>query len=418
LWAATTAVPQKGDQKKKDPPKKDLKSPPDKKVPPLAEEPTETTRVGGKTVKEWIDVDLHSKDASIRERAMQVIPTFGPKLSMRALLQIVKELSSADAGVRTNAAMAIGAMLTVQHPDDEKVMKKVVSALKARLESDSQTIVLYRVAEALVQVGRDASSCVYRLCALAREPPNRELPSTWEMRRAACLALGALAYDAEHKTPEERAIKALSFALSDSCVQVRLAAMQALLTLGPPRAIESGTKVSNPGKVPGVAKPPTPPITHSEVESLIKTILTQLDKMARGIKDHQEAEKVWANLTYMRIDNKLNDKRMAAIGSMLRSEDPSVKCQAAQALAMIGSKASAQVELLREGLSDKEDDVVGACLLALGAMGRDAMPAMSRIEQIARDSKNPSLKSAAQDAAKSIQGNAKAGAAPKGPPKK
>jgi HEAT repeat protein len=370
LWIATPTLSQKQGTK------------PGPKKGETPDESSEGTLIGGKTVDRWIK-DLKSGDASVRQRALQAIPMFGPKLSMKALPLVLQQLSSPDVGVRVNAAIAVGIMLSVAHPDDDEQIRKVVLALKARLKDD-ETIVRYRVAEALISLGREAHDCVELLCGQAREPASRGARSTWEMRRAACLALGATAFDPKHG-PELKAIEALTWALYDSCLEVRLAAMQALVALGPPR------------------EPPY------KARDALQTVLSRLEKRATPGKGQvrDEGEQIWAQVTIMRL-SEITDERLARIGKfLLPSSEPAVRCQAAQALGLIGKKARPQVPNLMAALSDKEDEVVGSCLVALGAIGRDAVAALTRIEQIAKEHKNPAVKSAANEAARLIRGMGK-----------
>src|SRR5262249_52487363 len=127
-------------------------------------------------------------------------------------------------------------------------------------------------------------------------------------------------------------------------------------------------------------------------------------------------EQIWANLAVMRY-SEIKEARLSAIGALLSHANVGIRCQAAQALGMVGPKASSQVQRLINALSDKEDpEVVGCSLIALGAIGGEPMPALVRVDQIARDSKNPALKATAEEVARAIK-TGKKKAAPKGPPK-
>src|SRR5262245_7781900 len=95
------------------------------------EKPSASTKIGGKTFHEWLK-ELDAKDPSVKERAIQVIPSYGPELGMEAMRTLVRLTRSRDVGIRVNAAIAIGIILS-SYPDDKldnkKSIDEVVTAL-------------------------------------------------------------------------------------------------------------------------------------------------------------------------------------------------------------------------------------------------------------------------------------------------
>jgi hypothetical protein len=92
---------------------------------------------------------------------------------------------------------------------------------------------------------------------------------------------------------------------------------------------------------------------------------------------------------------------------MLSSPELSVRTQAAQALAELGTHAKKQVPRLQAALSDPDPVVVGWCIVALARLGRDAGPAMERLRQIVADPQQPEVvKRSAQQALDLIEGRA------------
>src|SRR5207247_7974983 len=120
---------------------------------------------------------------------------------------LINELTDRDVSLRVNATITLGIVGM-----EEKDIPAGVSAL-IRLLTDTQSIVRYQAAMALGRLGRDARPAIPALLNTIKDS------SSWEIRKAAAFALGAIAEDRQ-RGPDVRAMRALADALKDTCFQV------------------------------------------------------------------------------------------------------------------------------------------------------------------------------------------------------
>jgi HEAT repeat protein len=88
---------------------------------------------------------------------------------------------------------------------------------------------------------------------------------------------------------------------------------------------------------------------------------------------------------------------------MLKDKDPSIRKNAAQALAHIGPEAKAAIPALTETLKDKDGSVRGFAAQALGNMGPEAKAAVPALTE-ATQSKNYFVRQSAVAALQKISG--------------
>src|SRR5262249_6703724 len=143
------------------------------------------------------------------------------------------------------------------------------------------------------------------------------------------------------------------------------AALQALIVLGPPAP-------------PPAQPPPSTQATNAYLD-LKKRLDTRLTHLAS--KSTSDVEQSWAHVAIMR-HGKVDDQRVEQVGKRLSYDDLEVRCMAAQALGVIGKEAKSQLPHLLTLLRAKEEDAAASAMLALGAMGGDAMPAVAPIEAL------------------------------------
>src|SRR5580698_9173631 len=79
--------------------------------------------IAGKSVEQWIK-EIHSKDRSKGETAIQSILMFGPERAYEALPVLIAELKrhtsfvTVDVSIRVNATMAVGVILSAAKSPD------------------------------------------------------------------------------------------------------------------------------------------------------------------------------------------------------------------------------------------------------------------------------------------------------------
>jgi HEAT repeat protein len=317
------------------------------------------SEIGGKTLEMWI-AEIAAEDPSKKENAIRTVLLFGPTRALKALPAIIKELRShsfavpLDVSVRTNACIAVGAILGQNLKDaDSKQITDAVALLK-RLMHDSQDIVKYRTAQALGQIGPEAKSALSELLQALRDPNN------WETRQASAMALGRVARD--KKGPHPEVVTALSTRLkNEKSAQVRLAVLQAMTTLGPP------------------------------ADKMLRQKLEQnIDHVAS--KDVDPTVRIWAHMAHMMVTGKIEPKRLEFIGKqVVDGRELPVKIQAAQALTWAGKEAKTQAPHLIAGLDDADKNVVAFCVIALASIGKDAETAVPRLQDLAKSKESPEL---------------------------
>src|SRR4029077_13271075 len=130
-------------------------------------------------------------DPSVRERAIKTIVVMAERYDVkRAAPALIRQLSSPnDLSPMTNAAIALGIIL----PDDPKYQKDAITGL-IQLCGSSQGIIRFQAATALGNFGAPSRIAVSRLLEMTRDQ------FSWEIRKAACFALGRCGYD-ENKIP-------------------------------------------------------------------------------------------------------------------------------------------------------------------------------------------------------------------------
>jgi HEAT repeat protein len=170
-------------------------------------------------------------------------------------------------------------------------------------------------------------------------------------------------------------LNALTKALADPSHQVRFAALQAMAVVGTPGEVSAKT-------------------------GMIRT----LEGVAT--KDVDPSVQLWAHMALMTVKQAITNDHLLPIAKMLRHDDPAVRTQAAQALAMAGPQAKATVGTVAAALNDPDPVVVGNCIIALTRM--EASSAVPALRKLANDpTQNDALKKAAADAIEQIQGAGK-----------
>jgi HEAT repeat protein len=290
----------------------------------------------GKTIDQWIK-ELKDADPSVRVRAAQNIPYFDPKDAQKAVPTLVERLKNdTDTAMRVNSCLAIGSIGV-----DEANLSKAIEALTQRLREEGQHIVRFHAAVCLSRMGTDARSAIPQLAAETKDQ------GSWEIRRAAIMALQAAGRDSQNG-PDMRAVNAVVGALSDHSAQVRLAAASALGALGRPRL----------------------PADRTKVESALRGMF----------KDKDKSVVIWSYVSLMAIEDNTAEDHLIALAKFLKpSFDMYVRIEAAQALGTMKARAKSRVGDLADQLDDKEPQVAAAAALALGNIGPPSLTALSQL---------------------------------------
>ena len=320
--------------------------------------------VGGKSLEQWIK-EIKDKDPGVCENAIRTVVMFGRR-GAKAAPALIDQLSHPDVSVKGNAAASLGILSQYLSAADTE---RAIERLAVKMIDDRQALVAYHSAMALYYFGNQARPVIPKLIVASRAD------LTWELRRAAVMAL-AVAGANDGKMPHDlRAVKALVDACSDKCSTVRLEAVTGLGMLGPP-AIDSDR-------------------------------LMVLNALKVRFKDSEETVAIWAHAAYLFVD-KMSEEHLSIIASYLKSPKLNSRFQAAKALGLIGKDAKHHVSQVIDLLKDKEPIAAYSAANALPNMGPGAAEAIPVInELLQKKDLNEGLKTALLECLKAIQAKGK-----------
>jgi HEAT repeat protein len=300
--------------------------------------------VEGRSLQEWVHL-LTSADDSVREKAISVLPLYGPAASEYVPL-LLKRLADEDLGPRVKAIMALGAVEVL--PEHAPL---VVSALAKVLKDDPQHAAKLQAALTMTRFGPDDAREAREeaLSALAGAVNDR---SSWQIRKAAILAIRRLGSDPK-RGPHPKATNALWFCVRfEKTYHVKLEAVQAL----------------------GYMDKPTNPADLEKVVNALK--LVAADRTNKVLP-------IWAHVSLMALD-KVTDNDLQFLTKHLKSEELEVRGQAVLALGTLGMKAKPCVPDLVEMLKDKDNGIIVTACWALVSVGEKDPKAFAAMEELAK----------------------------------
>ncbi|CAN5297871.1 hypothetical protein BH11PLA2_BH11PLA2_40710 [soil metagenome] len=350
-------------------------------APPAA--PAWPTQVGGKDLAAWLKEFTDSKDGSVREMAVKVIPMFGPTARAPALKPLIRRLGDeTDPGVRANIILALGAIGS-EKPEEAKQICEALHGilLKAGLGSP----VRLHASRALAHYGPAAALAIPTFKNVAEDP-------AWETRQAVAQTLGRIGRATDPKKgPNSQAMNILIDRLMrEESAVVRLEIAQSLLMLGPPAYR---------------------PDVQGDYEKVIKPFLDVIAKKLESETD--DATRVWLLMVNMAYDGRaFNDTTITRIADYLNKPDVYAKYAALRALGLLGDKAKAAVNAMIGVLRSEDNSLVAEAIAALAAMktlAKDALPELERIKA----GTNDYLKTMATEAIDIISGKKNPAVMPK-----
>lgn len=333
----------------------------------------------GDNLESWIK-KLSDRNPTVRSNAVRLVPLFG-KDAAKAVPKMVDMLRDQDISVR----LAAVDVLSSNPIDDPQQLKEMFGCLNDSYLYSQQTSLRTQGAFAIGRMGfvlirafpKDiAEKTIPRLLSEFQ----LRYPGSYEVRKAAAFALGRVAFGPDGSDP--RVVKGLIQSLNDDSVDVRVAATQSLILLGPP----------------------------SNDQQLLAEKKILFDKM---IAEKDGVQRIWLRVAFMRLDAKeVTANNLKAIAESLDAKVPAVRSAAAEALGMIGRSAASKAGDLRVGLklvdSEKPEDFdfLLKCLWALGQMGPDASFLMNEVRPLTQH-KNEQIRKFAQDTLDQLQGKKK-----------
>lgn len=287
--------------------------------------------IHGKTIQEWTNALKHP-DPSVRQQAIQNVVSFGPVGRLAVPTLYSYSLKDQDVSLRCDAAAALGMFGAMDRGIESDDMPKVVQALGTLLgDSEYQQSVKLQAALALAQIGPRARAAVPML------EKNVRYTYSWQLRKAACYALGRIGADPV-KGPDPKALGLLLTSLKDPATPVRFEAILALSALGlSPRADE---------------------------------VLAEKRALEGMLADPDKNIAIWSRVLLMFLDEKyITEKSLGYLSTYLRKDnDVKVRAAAARAVGTLGPKAKSLIPELFTALGDKDLEVVLNVYSALGMM--------------------------------------------------
>ncbi|MFL5242072.1 MAG: HEAT repeat domain-containing protein [Gemmataceae bacterium] len=330
-------------------------------APLSAGEDKEPQEIGGKTLEQWIK-EIKSPDPAICENAIRTVILFGKK-GAKAAPALIDQLNHRDSSVKGNAAASLGYLSAyLTSADTERAIVRLANRM-----TDGQSLMAFHSAMALYFFGNQARPVIPQLINASKDP------LTWELRRAATMALG-VAGAPDGKFPQDvRAVMALVEASKDHCSVVRLEAVTGLGMCGQPAA---------------------------EADKL--AVLAALE--VRYKKDTDDSVRIWAHTSYMYVEGRFSEAQLSAIASFLKSPKMSSRAHAAKALGVIGKEAGAYTSKVIDLLEDKEPIAALTAANALPNMGKNATEAIPVLTKLLeKKDLNESLRAIFTDCLKNIQ---------------
>jgi len=303
------------------------------------------TQMGGKTLDEWIRL-IDSPDPSVREHAIRIAMLFPPASARRAIPALVRQVNNNnDFSPLANAIIALGQLMQIEK--DPAFARSAVDALTQAL-NHTQAIVRYQAATALRNCGPWARPAVPKLAGMINDR------SSWETRQAVCFALGAAGRN-EQYVPDILALRALVDAIDDSSKEVRAAALQSLISLGPPTAANDKAQMKN-----------------------------LLEKRLKADKD--KACVIWVRIALMSLDEKqITDANLTVISKLLKDPDIDVAMQAARALYFVGRESKLRLDDLVDALRHENPRMREQVIQSIERIGPAAERALPALELLVKD---------------------------------
>jgi HEAT repeat protein len=305
--------------------------------------------INGKSVDDCVREMRSNSDPAIRESAVRTLPLYGPIGRDKGADHLIYALTKdPDFNVRMTALSVAPTVLVHFADAPDQYVTDGLTAFMTYLSSDERHV-RYDGVLAVSAVGpymkKEKPSVMTTLSTRSKEA------GSWQMRRAAVAALASIGQGSPPAPgatkgidPDQTAVKALLEVLhKDNCAQVRRAAIDALIMVGPVAPTQQAE-------------------WHKSLDSVLKT----------GF-EKEKINILWVHALILRNDPnglKGNEAHLNAVADGLKSDDKMARFEACQAMNLLGEEAVSKLQGLLDLIQDRQQDptVVAAAMVAVSTM--------------------------------------------------
>lgn len=342
----------------------DPKDPP--KGPTKLPEPKWPTEIGGKNLKAWLK-DVIDPDPAVREAALRTLPNFGPDVRKEAGKILVARMAGGekDPGVRVtlmNTIATVGFDAAAEETEALRLLGLTID------QGQDGGVGRLTAVQAIAAFGPKAERQIELVAGRSLHD------ASYATRQSIARTLGVIGFN-EKFGPNRVALNRLAATLArDSCVAVRMEALQSLVVLGPPWAEPRKPNEKTPPKLDkGAAK---------SVADFMRERLGLIKAKSVALEPDAQLQ-IWCRVVLMRFDpEEITDANLSAISRHTAAPEAGPKVQALQALALFGEQAGSQVDAVVRVLDDTDPQVLGLGISALASMGVKATGAVAELEKL------------------------------------
>lgn len=346
--------------------------------------------INGRTLTEYVKdagggKDLGDGDPAVRERAMRIIPNFGPENVKKELgwpkaaLARMDQAKERDPGVRAAAIEAVGLVGFEKEADTKEAVR--ILFLTAEKSGAGSAARLHAI-QALAAFGSKAETAITYLVG----PTMQDV--AYETRRSVAFTLGRISLN-EHTGPNPRALSALLTLTEDHSAPVRMEAYQSLTLLGPP-LLPRDAKAPLLKDIKSAAD--VPKTDEKQVVGYVAIIKKRLAPYVppkggppspTGVVERDKQVEIMARLVLLRFDQKEPpDEHLSAIAKYVHDKETGPRLQALNVLGLLGPVGAKKIDDVARALLDEDATIVVAALTTLVQFGQAGKPAIPSVERL------------------------------------
>lgn len=343
--------------------------------------------INGRTLTEYVRDATVDLDPAVRERAMRIIPNFGPEIVRKeagwpkAVLARMEPTKERDPGVRAAAYEAAGLVGFDKDLDTKEAIRILFIAAEQGATGGGARL---HAIQTLAAFGSKAETAITYLVGPAMSDV------AYETRRSVAFTLGRIAHH-EHAGPNPRALAALFKLTEDHSAPVRMEAYQSLVLLGPPLlprdpkapAIKDLKLVSDIPKLDDKQIAGYVAVIKKRLSPAVTTPKGAEGPSPTGVVERDKQVEIMARLVLMKFDPKeVTDENLGGISRYVKDKETGPKLQALNVLGLIGQPAAKRIDDMVFALADDDPTVVVAGLTAIIQLGPACKAAIPNVERL------------------------------------